>query len=59
MVIASQATGLSKAKNLLMSEDVLSAIKYLKKLGVKIRYSNTDCAVYGRGINGLNLKILY
>ena len=39
-----------------MSEDVLSAIKCLEKLGVKIRYSNTDCAVYGRGINGFKFK---
>ena len=56
LLLASQAIGVSKAKNLLMSEDVLSAIKCLKKLGVKIRYSNTDCAVYGRGINGFKFK---
>ena len=56
LLLASQATGVSKAKNLLMSEDVLSAIKCLEKLGVKIRYSNTDCAVYGRGINGFKFK---
>ena len=37
LLLASQATGVSKAKNLLMSEDVLSAIKCLEKLGVKIR----------------------
>ena len=56
LLLASQATGVSKAKNLLMSEDVLSAIKCLEKLGVKIKYSNTDCAIYGRGINGFKFK---
>ena len=31
LLLASQAIGISKAKNLLKSEDVLSAIKCLKK----------------------------
>ena len=34
-LLASQALGKSKAYNLLKSEDVLSALKGLKKLGVK------------------------
>ena len=35
VLLASQAIGISKASNLLKSEDVLSAINCLKKLGVK------------------------
>ena len=39
LLLASQAIGVSKAKNLLRSEDVLSAIECLKKLGIKIKLS--------------------
>ena len=35
-LFASQAIGKSTAYNLLMSEDVLSTIKCLKKLGIKV-----------------------
>ena len=35
-LISSQAIGVSRAYNLLKSEDVLHALKCLKKLGVKI-----------------------
>ena len=37
-LMASQATGKSRAYNLLNSEDVLSAVSCLKKLGTKIRF---------------------
>tara|TARA_B100000401_G_scaffold410107_1_gene327986 strand:+ start:2984 stop:4318 length:1335 start_codon:yes stop_codon:yes gene_type:complete len=56
LFLASQATGISKAKNLLRSEDVLSAIECLKKLGIKIKLTNKDCTVFGRGINGFKFK---
>ena len=36
-LLASQAQGTSKAKNLLYSEDVLSTLTCLSKLGVKIK----------------------
>ncbi len=36
-LLASQANGKSKSLNLLRSEDVLSALDCLKKLGVKIK----------------------
>tara|TARA_Y100001949_G_scaffold159989_1_gene151292 strand:+ start:257 stop:631 length:375 start_codon:yes stop_codon:yes gene_type:complete len=35
-LIAARGTGISKAKNILESEDILVTIKALKKLGVKI-----------------------
>ena len=36
VLLASLAGGLSKAHNLLISEDVLAAIKAVRKLGVKV-----------------------
>ena len=56
LLLASQAIGVSKAKNLLISDDVLSAIDCLKKLGIKIKLSNHNCIIYGRGINGFKYK---
>ncbi len=56
LLLASQAIGISKAKNLLRSEDVLSAVQCLKKLGVRINFANNNCTIYGRGINGFKYK---
>ena len=39
-LLASQAYGKSKSINLLKSEDVLSTLECLKKLGVKIKFFN-------------------
>ena len=54
-LLASQATGKSKAYNLLISEDVLSAINCLKKLGTKIRLKKNSegflCQVVSPFIN--------
>ena len=36
VLFASLANGKSKAKNLLMSEDVSAALKAIKKLGIKV-----------------------
>ena len=36
VLFASLASGISKAKNLLMSEDVLAAIDIIKKFGIKV-----------------------
>ena len=56
VLFSSLANGVSKAKNLLISEDVLAAIKTIKKLGIKVKYNNTLCQVYGRGIDGYQYK---
>ena len=56
LLLASQAIGISKAKNLLKSEDVFSAISCLKQLGIKIKFSNNICTIHGRGINGFKYK---
>tara|TARA_Y100000389_G_scaffold179476_1_gene193578 strand:- start:75 stop:1391 length:1317 start_codon:yes stop_codon:yes gene_type:complete len=56
VLFASLANGVSKADNLLMSEDVFAAIKVLKKLGIKIDIKNNICKIYGRGIEGFKYK---
>ena len=52
VLLASQATGKSKAYNLLMSEDVIAALDAMKKLGIKIKIYKKYCEIYGNGING-------
>ena len=56
VLLASQATGSSKAYNLLMSEDVLAAINCIKKLGIKVRMHKNYCEILGNGINGFKYK---
>ena len=55
-IIASLANGKSKAYNLLKSEDVLSALSCLKKLGVKIKFTKNYCEITGKGLNGYSYK---
>tara|TARA_B100000787_G_scaffold3579_1_gene2702 strand:- start:31 stop:1359 length:1329 start_codon:yes stop_codon:yes gene_type:complete len=56
VLLASQATGRSKASNLLMSEDVLAAINAIKKLGIKVNIYKNYCEIFGKGINGFKYK---
>jgi len=58
VLLASKALGKSRAYNLLKSEDVLSAINCLKKLGVKIRWDkkNNFCEIIGYGLNSYVYK---
>ena len=56
VLISSLANGISKAKNLLMSEDVLAAIQAIRKLGVKVKINNKICKVYGVGIDGYKYR---
>ena len=56
VLFSSIASGVSKANNLLMSEDVLAAINVIKKLGIKVIKKNNLCKVYGKGINGYKYK---
>ena len=57
-LLASQAIGKSKAYNLLKSEDVVSTINCLKKLGVKIKWDkkNNFCQINGNGLNSYVYK---
>ena len=52
VLIASQAIGRSRIYNLLESEDVISALNSIKKLGIKFKKKNNYYEIYGYGING-------
>ena len=56
VLFASLANGVSKAKNLLMSEDVLAAIEAIRKLGIKVIIKKKECKIFGKGINGYKYK---
>ena len=56
VLFSSLANGVSKAKNLLISEDVLAAIKAIRKLGIKSEIKDSECKIYGKGINGYKYK---
>ena len=56
VLISSLASGISKAKNLLYSEDVLAAINSVRILGIRVKISKNFCKVYGKGIDGYNYK---
>ncbi len=56
ILISSITNGICKAKNLLMSEDVIAAIRAIRKLGVKVTFNDKICVVYGNGINGYKFK---
>jgi len=56
VLFSSLANGVSTAKNLLISEDVLAALNAIKKLGIKSKLNKNYCKIYGKGINGYNYK---
>ena len=56
VLFSSLANGVSHAKNLLLSEDVLAAIKAIKKLGIRAKLNKKTCKVYGKGIDGYKFK---
>ena len=56
-LLASQAYGKSKSMNLLKSDDIMSTLKCLKKLGVKIRrIKKKEYLIYGKGLGSLYAK---
>ena len=56
VLISSLSNGISTAKNLLMSDDVLAALKAMRKLGVKVNIDNQVCKIHGVGIDGYKYK---
>ena len=56
VLLASLANGISKAKNILESEDVIAAIKAIRNLGIKVILNKNFCKIYGKGIEGYNYK---
>ena len=56
VLMASQAIGLSKIYNLLESEDVMNALKAIRKLGIKYRKRKNYIEIQGFGLNGYLTK---
>ncbi len=56
VIISSLASGISKAYNLLMSQDVIASIKAVQKLGAKVYIDKNVCTIHGVGIKGFNYK---
>ncbi len=56
VLFSSLSSGVSKARNLLLSEDVLAALEAIKKLGIKSKINKNICSVYGKGMNGYKYK---
>ena len=56
VLLSSLASGISKASNLLVSEDVLAAIKAINKLGIKSKINRNKCFIFGKGLEGYKYK---
>jgi len=56
VLFSSLANGVSRAKNLLISEDVLAALNAIKKLGIKSELKKNQCKIFGKGLNGYKYK---
>jgi len=56
VLFSSISSGISKAYNLLMSEDVIAALNAIKKLGVKIKIKKNFCQIKGVGIDGYKYR---
>jgi 3-phosphoshikimate 1-carboxyvinyltransferase len=56
VLFSSISNGICKSKNLLLSEDVLAAINAIKKLGIKVKISDNNCTIVGKGINGYSYR---
>ena len=56
VLFSSLAKGKSKAYNLLQSEDVLAAIKVVKKFGIKVNLKKKYCEIIGNGLFGYKYK---
>ena len=56
ILLASQAIGVSTISNLLESEDVLNAVRSIKKLGIKCKKLGNQYKILGYGLNGFEIK---
>ena len=54
ILLSSLANGISYAKNLLISEDVIATIRAVRKLGIKVKLNGNNCTVFGKGFDGFN-----
>ena len=56
-LIGAISQGISKAQNILESDDVIATISCLKKLGVKINKTGSrKYKIYGKGLGSLHCK---
>ena len=55
-LFSSLAEGVSTAKNLLNSQDVMATLNAVKKLGIQYKFKNGVCKIYGKGVDGYNYK---
>ena len=56
VLLASQAIGKSKIYNLLEADDVLNALKTIKKLGINYKKFKNYYEIYGLGLKGFETK---
>ena len=56
VLLASQALGISKISNLLESEDVLNALKAIRKLGINYKKKKNTYIIQGYGLNGYDIR---
>ena len=56
ILLASQAIGVSTLSNLLESEDVLNAIRSIKKLGIECKKVGDKYKILGYGLNSFDIK---
>ena len=56
ILFSSLASGVSTAKNLLISEDIIATINAIKKLGIKSKIKKNECKIYGRGLDGYKYR---
>ena len=58
VLFSSLASGTSKAKNLLISEDILAAIQVIKKLGIKVILKKNTVKFMARELMVTSIKII-
>ena len=56
LLLGSQSFGKTFIENILLSDDILSSINCLKKLGIKISLNKNKCSINGKGLNGFKFK---
>ena len=56
VLFSSISSGECKAENLLMSEDVITALNAIRKLGIKVKINKNFCLITGNGLFGYKYK---
>ena len=56
VLFSSLANGISRANNLLMSEDVIASLNAIKKLGIRYKIKSGKCIIHVKGTKGYKYK---